>query len=111
MLAQCAASPALAKRQLAAASIRYIPAFLVLQPSLSLSKDGIILSQWVQHFSGGIPLDGNSMRLISLAGGVPLNPVTKRLIKTGETCAAYPTETVRNVALTRVGRDEIWSFC
>ena len=46
---------ALAALQLVAASARYPRAFLACQPSRRPPENGIILSQKVDHFSGGTP--------------------------------------------------------
>lgn len=51
------------------------------------------------------------MRSISRVVGVSINTVTKMLVDSGEACAAYHDEHVRNVKARRVQCDEIWSFC
>jgi IS1 family transposase len=55
-------------------------------------------------------VEGMSMRAISRTVGVSINTVTKLLVNAGEACAAYHDETVRNVKVSRVECDEIWSF-
>lgn len=56
-------------------------------------------------------VEGMSMRAISRTVGVSINTITKLLVEAGEACAAYHDETVRNVKVSNVQCDEIWSFC
>ncbi len=55
-------------------------------------------------------VDGSSMRSISSTVGVSINTVTKLLVDAGEACAEFHHKAVRNVQ-SKVGFDEIWSFC
>jgi len=55
-------------------------------------------------------VEGMSMRAISRTVGCSINTVTKLLENAGRACAAYHDETVRNVKVSRVECDEIWSF-
>src|SRR5712691_1955006 len=55
--------------------------------------------------------EGSSMRSISRVVDVSINTVTKLLVDAGEACAAFHSETVRNLTVKRVQCDEIWSFC
>ena len=55
--------------------------------------------------------EGSSMRSISRVADVSINTVTKLLEHAGETCIALHDETVRDVKVSRVQCDEIWSFC
>jgi len=55
-------------------------------------------------------VEGMSMRSISRTVGVSINTVSKLLVDAGEGCAKYYNNTVRNVKITRVECDEIWSF-
>lgn len=50
------------------------------------------------------------MRSISRVVGVSINTVTKLLIDAGTVCATYHDQHVRNVTVSRVQCDEIWSF-
>lgn len=56
-------------------------------------------------------VEGSSLRSISRVAGVSINTVTKLMVDAGEACAAFHSETVRNVEAKRVQCDEIWSFC
>lgn len=56
-------------------------------------------------------VEGSSMRSISRIVGVSINTVTKLLVESGEACAAYHDQAVRNVTANHVQCDEIWSFC
>ena len=56
-------------------------------------------------------VEGMSMRAASRIAGVSINTVTKLMVESGEVCAAYHDETVRNVTAQRVQCDEIWAFC
>lgn len=51
------------------------------------------------------------MRSISRVCDVSINTVSKLLVDAGEACAAFQSDTVRNVKAKRVQCDEIWSFC
>lgn len=51
------------------------------------------------------------MRSISRVVGVSINTVTKLLVDSGNACAAYHDENVREVSASKVQCDEIWSFC
>ena len=51
------------------------------------------------------------MRSISRVADVSINTLTKLLEDAGETCIALHDETVRDVKVSRVQCDEIWSFC
>ena len=73
------------------------------------------------HFTNKLPLakrvqilsmlcDRSFMRSISRVVDVSINTVTKLLKDAGETCAAIHDETVRDVKVSRVQCDEIWSF-
>ncbi|MEO3414599.1 IS1 family transposase [Roseovarius sp. CAU 1744] len=55
-------------------------------------------------------VEGMSMRAISRTVGCSINTVTKLLVDAGNACAAYHDEHVRNVKVSRVECDEIWSF-
>lgn len=55
-------------------------------------------------------VEGMSMRAISRTAKCSINTVTKLLVDAGEACADYHDENVRNVSVTRVECDEIWSF-
>lgn len=55
-------------------------------------------------------VEGMSMRAISRTVGCSINTVTKLLENAGKACAAYHDENVRNVKVSRVECDEIWSF-
>ena len=54
---------------------------------------------------------GMARRWISRTVGVSINTVAKLLVETGEACASYHDETVRDVPASKVQCDEIWSFC
>ena len=69
---------------------------------LSTTKRVMILNMLVE---------GMSMRSISRTVGVSINTVTKLMVESGEACAAYHDETVRDVTAQRVQCDEIWAFC
>ena len=56
-------------------------------------------------------VEGSSMRSISRVTGVSINTVTKMLVATGEACANFHDETVREVPARKVQCDEVWSFC
>ena len=51
------------------------------------------------------------MRSISRVADVSINTVSKLLVEAGEACLAIHDETVRNVKVSRIQCDEIWSFC
>lgn len=53
--------PALAKLQLDEASAQYLLVSLAFQPSFSPPKNGTIISQWADHFTGGIPRSRSSL--------------------------------------------------
>ena len=55
--------------------------------------------------------EGSSMRSISRVADVSINTVSKLLVEAGEACLAIHDETVRNVKVSRIQCDEIWSFC
>ncbi|MGZ2259589.1 IS1 family transposase [Roseobacter sp. A03A-229] len=55
-------------------------------------------------------VEGMSMRAVSRTVGVSINTVTKLLVDAGNACAVYHDEAVRNVKVSRVECDEIWSF-
>jgi IS1 family transposase len=55
--------------------------------------------------------EGSSMRSISRVADVSINTVSKLLVEAGEACLALHDETVRNVKVSRIQCDEIWSFC
>ena len=69
---------------------------------LSTTKRVMILNMLVE---------GMSMCSISRTVGVSINTVTKLMVESGEACAAYHDETVRDVTAQRVQCDEIWAFC
>ena len=54
---------------------------------------------------------GMAMRWISRTVGVSINTMAKLLVDTGEACASYHDETVRDVPASKVQCDEICSFC
>ena len=54
--------------------------------------------------------EGSSMRSISRVCDVSINTVSKLLQETGDVCAAFHDEHVRDVKAKRVQVDEIWSF-
>ena len=54
--------------------------------------------------------EGNSIRAVTRLTGVSKNTVTKLLIDAGKACAVYHDEHVRDVKVSRVQVDEIWSF-
>lgn len=51
------------------------------------------------------------MHSISRVCDVSMTAVEKLLEDAGKVCAAYHDAHVRNVAVKRAQRDEIWSFC
>lgn len=55
--------------------------------------------------------EGNSMRSTARIAGVAINSVVKLLIESGEACAKYQHEKLRDLACRRLQLDEIWSFC
>ena len=55
-------------------------------------------------------VEGMSMRATSRAAKVSINSVAKLLVDAGEACAAYHDEHVRDVSVSKVQCDEIWSF-
>lgn len=69
---------------------------------LSTPKRAAVLSMLVE---------GSSMASVSRVLNVNYNTVMKLLVDAGEACAAYHDKAVRNVRVTRVQCDEIWSFC
>src|SRR5438105_4198720 len=58
----------------------------------------------------GLLVEGNSLRAASRLADVSINTVTKLLIDLGCACAAYHHKNVRNLRVSRLQCDEIWSF-
>lgn len=54
--------------------------------------------------------EGSSMRSVTRLTGASINTVTKLLVETGEACAAWHDEQVREVPSRRVQCDEIWAY-
>src|SRR5437868_8664154 len=54
--------------------------------------------------------EGSSMRSISRVADVSINTVSKLLIDAGLLCVELHDEMVRDVKVSRVQCDEIWSF-
>jgi IS1 family transposase len=55
-------------------------------------------------------VEGSSMRSISRVCDVSINTVAKLLVDSGNACAAFHDDMVRDVKAERVQCDEIWSF-
>lgn len=55
--------------------------------------------------------EDSSMRAISRTKDVSINTVTKLLVDAGTACAAFHSDTVRNIKAQRIQCDEIWAFC
>ena len=56
-------------------------------------------------------VEGNSIRSTARMTGAARNTITTLLVQLGTACAAYQDRTLRNLPSTRIGCDEIWSFC
>jgi transposase len=83
-------------------SVGGVPYTLGMVNRLSTDKQKQILNLLVE---------GSSMRSISRVTGVSINTVTKLLVTTGEACAAFHDQAVRDVPSRKVQCDEVWSFC
>ena len=58
----------------------------------------------------GMIAEGNSLRSASRMADVSINTVTKLLVDVGAACSDYQDRVFRNLRLTRIQCDEIWSF-
>jgi IS1 family transposase len=58
----------------------------------------------------GALVEGCSIRSTVRMTGVAKNTVTKLLVELGTACAAYQSDTLRNLPCKRLQCDEIWSF-
>jgi IS1 family transposase len=56
-------------------------------------------------------VEGNSIRGTARIADVSKNTVMKLLVETGEACAWYQDQVLRDLKSTRIELDEIWSFC
>jgi IS1 family transposase len=54
--------------------------------------------------------EGNSIRAATRLTGASKNTITKLMVESGEACATYHDQHVRNLQTRRVQVDEIWSF-
>jgi IS1 family transposase len=54
--------------------------------------------------------EGSSIRAITRLTGASKNTVSKLLVDAGKACASYHDANVRNVKVSRIQVDEIWSF-
>jgi IS1 family transposase len=58
----------------------------------------------------GMLVEGKSLRSCRRTADVSLNTVTKLLVDVGAACERFHDENVRNVHVSRLEADEIWSF-
>lgn len=58
----------------------------------------------------GFLVEGMSLRAASRLADCSINTVTRLLVETGQACAAYQDEALRNIRSRRIECDEIWSF-
>ncbi len=56
-------------------------------------------------------VEGSSMRSVSRVVSVSMNTVVKLLVDAGEACTKFHDEHVREVQVSCIQCDEIWSFC
>src|SRR5213083_921760 len=56
-------------------------------------------------------VEGMGINAITRVTGVSKNTVLKLLANLGTVCASYQDRVFRNLSLTRLECDEIWSFC
>jgi IS1 family transposase len=56
-------------------------------------------------------VEDNSIRSTVRMTGFAKNTVTKLLVDLGGACSVYQDEVMRNLPLTKIQCDEIWSFC
>lgn len=68
---------------------------------LPLSKRAAILSLLVE---------GNSLRSVERIAGVSINTISKLLVEIGTACQEFQDKRLRNLWLSRLQLDELWSF-
>jgi len=56
-------------------------------------------------------VEGNSLRSVVRMTGVHRTTIQNLLIELGAACAAYQSETLRDLPCAKIQCDEIWSFC
>ena len=55
-------------------------------------------------------VEGNSLRSVVRMTGVRRTTIPHLLVELGAVCSAYQDKVFRNLSLTRIQCDEIWSF-